>query len=143
MNESKQFLAADAIVEKNSKILLVKRAISPFKGTWGFPGGRLEDGETIEHTALRELKEETNVKAKLIDILGVYTDPKRDPRGIWAVVFVAKYISGKAKGGDDAALAKWVPIKDIFKLKLGFDHKKILQDYLKWKKNKGTYWSIK
>lgn len=143
MREVRQFVAADLIIEKGNKILLVKRKIEPFKGTWGLPGGRMDAGETIEQTAIREMKEETRVRVKLTDILGVYSGTKRDPRGVCAVVFIAKYISGKPRGGDDAKIAKFVPEKEVFKYKLGFDHKKILRDYFKWRKNKGTYWSTK
>lgn len=143
MKELCEFVAADLIIERKNYILLVKRKIPPFKGTWGIPGGRLQANETIEHTAVREMREETGLKVKLIDILGVYSDPKRDPRKVTAVVFVAKYVSGKPKGGDDAEKAEFFSIKNALKLKLGFDHKKILKDYLKWKKSRGTYWSTK
>lgn len=66
----------------------------------------MEYGETVENAAVREVKEETGLNIRLIDILGVYSDPKRDPRGQRiSTTFVAKIVSGRLKGGSDAASA--------------------------------------
>ncbi len=138
---------ADAIIEKGNKIVLVKRAKGPFIGKWAIPGGHINKDETIEECAGREAFEETGMKCKPIAILGVYSDPKRDPRGQnTGTVFVMRAIDGKLKGSDDAAEAKCFAISDIGKMKkkqFAFDHWKILRDYLKWRKKKGTYWSGK
>lgn len=139
---------ADAIIEKGNKIVLVLRGIEPFKRMIVIPGGHVDLGETVEQTAIREAFEETGLKVKLKEILGVYSDPKRDPRKrTIGTVFIAEPLSGALKGDTDALEAKWFSLKEVGKLikekKLGFDHAKILSDYLKWKKKKGTYWSSK
>ena len=134
----------DVIIEKDDKIALIERGVEPFKGMLAIPGGYIEYGETVEHAAVREAKEETSLDVKLISLLGVYSNPKRDPRKkSIAIAFIGKPIGGKLKAGDDAADAFWFKINKIESKEFAFDHKKILTDYLKWKKKKGTYWSTK
>jgi len=79
----------DAIIQKNSQILLVKRKKEPFKGYLVLPGGFVNEGERVEDAVKREIKEETSLDIELIDILGVYSEPERDPRGhIMSTVFI-------------------------------------------------------
>lgn len=79
----------DVIIQQESTILLARRKKDPFKGYLGLPEGFVNIGETIEEAARRELKEETSLDVELTDILGVYSDPKRDPRGhIISTVFI-------------------------------------------------------
>jgi 8-oxo-dGTP diphosphatase len=79
-----------------------------------------------------------------IDILGVYSDPKRDPRKhILSVVFVGIIVGGQEKAGDDAASIEWVDLAGIEKQELAFDHAQILRDFRQWKGSGGTFWSTK
>jgi ADP-ribose pyrophosphatase YjhB (NUDIX family) len=134
----------DVIIEKDDEVVLIRRKNEPFKGKLAIPGGYVDWGETVENAAVREAKEETSLDVKLIEILGVYSILDRDPRGhTISTVFIAKPINGKVKGNDDAADASWFKIDDEILKKLSFDHKKIITDYLKWKKSKETYWSTK
>ena len=134
----------DIIIEKDDKIVLIRRGFEPFKGMLAIPGGYMEAGETIENAATREAKEETSLDVELIDILGVYSDPKRDPRKYSiATVFIGRPIKGNLKADSDAEEANWFKIDDRILNELSFDHKKIINDYLKWKKKRGTYWSTK
>jgi 8-oxo-dGTP diphosphatase len=78
-----------------------------------------------------------------VEILGVYSDPKRDPRGhTISIAFIGKITGGAAKAGDDASSIEWISVNDN-ELQLAFDHRRILQDYRHWRKSKGTYWSSK
>jgi len=132
----------DGIVERDNKLLLVRRKKDPFKGSLSFPGGKVDEGERVEDALKRELKEETNLVIEPTDILGVYSDPSRDPRGHRvSMTFIAIIKSGDAKAADDAESIEWLPINE--QKDLAFDHNKILKDYLQWKKTKGTYWSTK
>ena len=132
----------DAIVERDDKLLLVKRKKDPFKGSLIFPGGKVDIGEKVEDAVKRELREETSLEIELTDILGVYSDPARDPRGHRiSVTFIARIISGEAKAADDAESIEWLPLND--QRNLAFDHNKILKDYQQWRNTKGTYWSSK
>jgi 8-oxo-dGTP diphosphatase len=137
----------DTIIQRNSQILFVKRKKEPFKDKLTFPGGFVDGNEKVEDTSIREVKEETSLSIKLIDILGVYSDPSRDPRGhTISTVFIAEISDNnktEAIAGDDAAEIKWIDIETIDNESFGFDHKKIITDYKKWKQSRGTYWSSK
>ena len=136
-------VAVDMIIESEGSVLLVKRKKDPFKGVLSIPGGFVNLGEKVEVAAKREVYEETNLQVEPIEILGVYSDPQRDTRGhTISISFIGKAIGGIAKAGDDADSVKWVSPDDS-KLQLAFDHRRILQDYRRWKKLKGTYWSSK
>jgi len=111
------------------EILLVKRAKPPFAGEWALPGGFMEWGENAEQAVAREVKEETDVRVKPVRMTGVYSDPARDPeRQPVAVAFLCEYVSGDAKGGDDAGEARWWLLSWI--PQLAFDHSKIIRDAL-------------
>jgi len=134
----------DIIIEKDNRIVLITRKNEPFKGKLALPGGYIDWGETVEHAAIREAKEETSLDVNLTNLLGVYSDPKRNPKlKSIAIVFIGKPIGGKLMANDDAADALWFNINEIEQKELAYDHKKIIRDYLKWKKNKETYWSTK
>lgn len=139
----KPAVAVDIIIESDGNLLLVKRKKDPFKGLLSIPGGFVNLGEKVEDAAKREVYEETNLEVEPIEILGVYSDPQRDPRGhTISISFIGKAIGGIAKAGDDADSLKWVSLDDS-ELQLAFDHRRILQDYRRWKKLRGTYWSSK
>jgi 8-oxo-dGTP diphosphatase len=77
----------------------------------------------VEDAVRREAEEELSVKVEPTDILGVYSDPNRDPRGhIMSITFTARLSDGDVKVGDDASEIKWVKLDDIDKVKLAFDH---------------------
>ncbi|MGC8993323.1 MAG: NUDIX domain-containing protein [Candidatus Aenigmatarchaeota archaeon] len=136
-------VATDCIAEKNGKILMVRRMLPPFIGAYAFPGGHLKYNEAVEKCVVRETYEETGIIVKPIEILGVYSKKDRDPRGhVVSIVFVCKPLSSKLKSSFEGK-AEWIPLKLLKKMKLAFDHNKILNDYLKWKKNKKTFWSDK
>ena len=134
----------DIILQKGSDILLIKRKNEPFKDYLAFPGGFVNEGESVEDAAKREAMEETSLEIEPIDILGVYSDPKRDPRKhIITVVFIAIIVSDLPVPKDDAAEIEWVHLDEIQKKKLAFDHKQILSDYIEWRNSGGTFWSFK
>jgi 8-oxo-dGTP diphosphatase len=134
----------DAIIQNSSSILLIKRSKDPYKNQFALPGGFVNKGETIEEAIKREVYEETSLEVHPIDILGVYSDPKRDPRGhMMTVVFIVLVIRGNPSAGDDAKEISWIPIEKINDIKIAFDHKLVIHDYLQWKKEGGTYWTQK
>ena len=121
-------LTADCVVvDAKRRVLLVRRGHPPFKGKYALPGGFVDVGETVEDACRRELMEETGVKAGRLQLLGIYSDPKRDPRGhTCSVAFLARVARATPRAGDDAAATEW--IEDWSKLDLAFDHAKILSD---------------
>ena len=108
---------------------MVRRRYPPFRGRWAFPGGFVEGHESVERAVVRELREETGLLATPRRVVGVYSGPGRDPRGPTASVAFAMYgVVGPPVGGDDAALAAWVPLRPT--PSLAFDHARILRDAL-------------
>jgi 8-oxo-dGTP diphosphatase len=122
-------LAADCVVfDAKGRALLVRRRNPPFKGQFALPGGFVDIGETVENACRRELQEETGIKAGKLRLVGVYSDPKRDPRGhTCSVVFLAVVRQrASATAGDDAAAVEWV--ENWRKVDVAFDHAKVLAD---------------
>lgn len=114
-------------------VLLVRRGVAPYEGMWAIPGGFKRPGETLDEAAKRELAEETGVdSAALLTQFGAYGDPKRDPRmNVVTVAYLAVLRDvGTIVAGTDAAAAALMPVADALngKLKLAFDHARILRD---------------
>jgi len=122
-------VACDGILIMDGRLLLVKRGREPFKEMYALPGGILEYGERAENCVKRELLEETGLKTKIIDLIGVYSDPERDPRGHFiSIVYHLKPCGGELNSGDDAAAVGLFPLDDL--PELAFDHAKIISDFL-------------
>ena len=120
------------------ELLLIKRKADPFAGLWALPGGYVDQGESPEEAALRELAEETHLSTRPLFSIGVFGAPDRDPRG-WVVS--AAYLAFApadctAVAGDDAAEVDWHPLDTL--PKLAFDHTEVIlqrkHDYWRWHK---------
>ncbi|MBU7044598.1 MAG: NUDIX hydrolase [Theionarchaea archaeon] len=123
-------VAVDAVIVHDKAILLIRRGKEPFRGYWALPGGFVEYGETTEQAVLREAKEETNLNCSILRLVGVYSDPQRDPRGhTISIVYQLSIDSGQVMAGDDAAHASWVSLTDL-PHDIAFDHAQIIQDAL-------------
>lgn len=112
-------------------VLLIERGNDPFKGKWAIPGGFLDEDETIEACATRELKEETGLEDITLGQFYTFSEPGRDPRGrTVSVAFIAIVNKNdhKIKAGDDAANIRWFPVDDL--PELAFDHNKVLKKAL-------------
>ena len=124
--------AVDAIIEDDEgNLVLIKRKYPPYKGYFALPGGAVEKGETPKKALIREIKEETNLDIAIRDKVGVYDEPGRDPRGnVHSTAYKCKIIGGKEKmkSGDDSEDVISISLKELRKLKLAFDHKKMLED---------------
>jgi 8-oxo-dGTP diphosphatase len=122
-------IATDGIVVFGKKLLLIRRKNEPFRGMYALPGGFVEYGETAEKAVIREVLEETGLVTRMDSLAGVYSDPARDPRGhTISIVFRLKVVGGKLRAGDDASRVELVPLRDLKKLELAFDHMNILED---------------
>lgn len=118
------------VIDQDNRILLVRRGSPPFKGSLALPGGFVNVGETAEDACRREVREETNVVVAALVLVGIYSDPDRDPRGHTAsVAYLARVDHVEATAGDDAEGVEWVA--DIQQLDLAFDHKLIIEDALR------------
>ena len=133
----KPSVTADGIVIKGSEIALIRRGKEPFEGSYALPGGFLDYGETLEECVIREVQEETGLKARIVELVGVYSAPDRDPRGHFVTaVYHLEPTGGSLRAGDDASDAEWVHLDRL--PKFAFDHGKIVQDYLSRRKERSA-----
>jgi ADP-ribose pyrophosphatase YjhB (NUDIX family) len=120
------FLTVDGIVEYRGGIVLIERSNPPFG--WAIPGGFVDYGESIEQAVAREIKEETSLIFTGFKLLGVYSDPKRDPRfHTVTAVFYGKG-SGALRADSDAKAAKIFSCNNL-PSDMAFDHRAVLADY--------------
>ena len=140
-------LTVDCVVfgfdEGDLKVLLIERALAPFKGRWALPGGFVEMSETLEGAARRELKEETGIERVFLEQLYTFGEVHRDPRE--RIVTVAYYALVKLSdhaiaAATDASRAAWFPVDDL--PALAFDHGKIVDTALVRLKGKVRYQPI-
>jgi 8-oxo-dGTP diphosphatase len=111
-------------------ILLIERRNAPFG--WALPGGFIDYGESAEQAAIREAQEETGLSVRLTGLLGVYSDPERDPRfHTLSVVYTAQCDEDAIPcAGDDAKNARFFPLDELPD-DVAFDHRRIVADFTK------------
>jgi 8-oxo-dGTP diphosphatase len=120
----------DIIIEVGNRIVLIRRKHPP--PGWAIPGGFIDAGEKAQEAAVREALEETGMRVTLTGLLGVYSDPARDPRRhTISTVYIGK-AEGTPSGCDDAAEARLFSERDL-PSPLAFDHAQILADYFRFK----------
>ena len=123
-------IAADTIIrlvdQSGSPIVLIERKNSPYG--WAIPGGFVDVGETIEHAAIREAREETCLEVQLVVLLGLYSNPERDKRGHTVTAVYVADTTGTPKAADDAKNYQLV-LPEQLPAPLAFDHALILADY--------------
>ncbi|MCI0505367.1 MAG: NUDIX hydrolase [Gammaproteobacteria bacterium] len=129
-------LTVDIIIEMTDRaglpIVLIERKHPPYG--WALPGGFVDVGETLEAAAVREAREETSLDVILTELLGVYSDPRRDQRGhTVSAVYIAQ-ASGEPRAADDAANLRLCSAAHPPGV-MAFDHQKILGDYIRFKTN--------
>lgn len=123
-------MTVDVVVELEGGMPLIRRGNPPFKGKWAIPGGIVEDDETVEMAAAREIHEEIGLRIKAPKLMGVYSDPRRDPRGrSITIVYVAAAEKGSLRAGSDASDVRIFDLGDLPK-EMAFGHGRILGDYL-------------
>lgn len=117
-----------------NKILLIKRNTIPFKGYWALPGGRMDSGEIIEQTIIREVKEETGLEVTIVSKIGEYVE-----KGVkdeveyeyYPTCFLVKSHGGEIKKQDsEIQEIKLFSISELPK-PLAFEHDQMIKDYIK------------
>jgi len=121
-------LTVDAVILFQEGIVLIRRENPPYQGCYALPGGFVEVGERVEEAVHREAKEETGLEIEPLGLIGIYSDPGRDPRGhVVSVAFLAKgrgdLVSGSDAGSAEVFLLQSLP-------PLAFDHERIIRDAL-------------
>ncbi len=122
------FVTVDGLLLHEGRLVAVLRRNEPFRGLPALPGGFVELGETTEAAVVREVEEETGLRTNVARLVGVYSDPKRDPRGhTVTVAYALEGASGSPKAGSDAAD---LALLDPDRLPpMAFDHAKIVADW--------------
>jgi 8-oxo-dGTP diphosphatase len=140
-------VATDTVVlsieNRELTVLLVKRGMAPFAGSWALPGGFVLEDESLEASARRELAEETGVTDLYLEQLYTFGDIGRDARGrVVTVAYLALLKSGaqNLRAGTDATDSQWFPLLQL--PDLAFDHAGILQLVRARLANKVTYSNI-
>ncbi|MFH2052072.1 MAG: NUDIX hydrolase [bacterium] len=112
-------------------VLLIRRGLPPFAGSYALPGGFVEYGEDIADAILREIAEETGLRGVAFTQFRAFGSPGRDPRGHTVSIVYTAVLRGDlppVAGGDDAAEARWFPVGNL--PDLAFDHGEILHQAL-------------
>ena len=122
-------LAVDGVIVIDGRLLTVLRGHPPFLAMHALPGGAVELGESAEAAMAREIHEETGLRVRIDRIVGVYSDPKRDPRGhTLSVAYALRIEGGALKAGSDAAAVELVDPRNL--PAMAFDHASIVADFL-------------
>jgi len=126
------FPTVDLVIEVPPGVVLIRRGKDP--KLWALPGGFCEYGESLEDAARREAEEETGLQVELLEQFYTYSDPHRDPRQHnITTVYIARPKGGRLRAADDAAEVKVFTEGEI-PSPLAFDHRRILEDYFRWRR---------
>lgn len=135
--QSGPFTTVDAIIEIDDSIIVIERSNPPFG--FALPGGFVDYGESLEEAVKREAKEETGLTLTEIKQFHTYSAPDRDPRfHTIGTVFIAK-AKGKPQAGSDARGLRLVKLNELEKFIFAFDHKRIIEDYLKYRRGEEPF----
>ena len=119
-------LAVDGIVVYNHRIVFIRRRNEPFKNMPALPGGFVGADETVEEAVLREVEEETGLKAEILKLVGVYSNPHRDPRGPVVSICYVLRAAGEYRASTDASEVILLRLNEV--PALAFDHNAMIGD---------------
>lgn len=126
----KPYLTTDGVLIEKGKVLLVRRGREPAKGAMALPGGIVEYGERLEDCVVREVREETGLDTRVVRLIGVFSDPGRDPRGHFVTaLYELERTGGELMAGDDAAETGFYPLDGL--PQLAFDHEEMIRTTLR------------
>jgi 8-oxo-dGTP diphosphatase len=113
---------------RGGEVLLIRRGKPPRMGDWSIPGGRLEWNEGVRACGLRELLEETGVRAELLGLVDVLDGFFGDERHYVLIDYAARWIEGEPVAGDDAVDARFVPVQEAIAMVQWETTKQVIRD---------------
>lgn len=118
----KIFASVGAVVFRGDEALVIRRGREPLKGQWSIPGGKIEYGEPLHDAVAREVREETGVEIRVLGLLDVFESlPAADGAPHYVMIdYVAEWVSGAPRPGDDADAAEFVPFEEA-KTRISWD----------------------
>jgi phosphoribosylformylglycinamidine cyclo-ligase len=121
--------SAAVVVDGRGRVLLVKRALDPFQGTWTLPAGYQEIDEHPKSTAEREAREESGLEVRAEGLLDLVFVPSDARKPVNLAVYLCRPVGGELEAGDDALDAAWFPLDDLPQ-PIGFDNRALILDRL-------------
>ncbi|RME47733.1 MAG: NUDIX domain-containing protein [Chloroflexi bacterium] len=114
-------IGVGVVIIQNNRVLVVQRGKEPAAGTWAFPGGRLELGETLAEAARREAREETGLTVEPGEVIAVMdlidTDEEGRVRFHYVLIdLLAQPVGGTLRPGDDSLAVRWIGLGDLDEL---------------------------
>ena len=121
-----------ALIVASGRIVVIKRGRAPLLGEWSIPGGMLELGETVRQGTEREALEETSLRVRATELLGVFDrvvldDAKRTLYHYVLIDFLCEVVSGELQAAGDAADARWFTLEEVEALPLAFDTAEVVR----------------
>ncbi len=124
--ETHPLVAVDGLVLHDGKLVAIRRSNEPFRGMPALPGGFVQLGETVRDAVVREVREETGLETRTVRLVGVFSDPGRDPRGhVISIVYELERIGGALKAGSDASDIVLLDPRSL--PRMAFDHADIVR----------------
>src|SRR5438552_6249865 len=119
-------VTVDGLVLVDGKLVAIRRRNDPFRGMPALPSGFVELGGTTVEAVVREVREETGLETRVKRLVGVFSDPNRDPRGhVISIVYELEATGGRLKAGSDAAAIERVNLSAV--PVMAFDHNEIVR----------------
>ncbi len=122
--------AAGVVLDAQRRVLLIQRAIEPYKGCWALPAGYQEINETPSATVIREIHEEAGIEVEVLELFDLLFVPEDERRPANVAVFLCRQVGGSLKPGEDALDARWFDLEEL-PANLGFDNGRRILDRLR------------
>lgn len=120
-------VAAAVLVEKDSRVLLVRRVNEPFRGLWTLPAGFVNAGEDPAEAAERECHEETGLTVRITRVHDVIAGREHERGADFVIVYFAEVVSGEMMASDDADAVEWFERENLPRLAFAATKKVLLK----------------
>ncbi|MFT4542184.1 MAG: 8-oxo-dGTP diphosphatase [Planctomycetota bacterium] len=130
--------AAAAVIDRELRVLLIRRSLAPHQGSWALPAGYQEMDENPQDAVEREVLEETGARIEvgpLLDVIYIADDPRK-PANV--IIYLCRFLGGEVRGADDAMEAAFFPL-DQLPENIGFDNTRLVLEPLRHRIEAGEW----